>query len=114
MPRNPKNELEKKGIFYSLQTSIESMIDLVAMSIKDLGIPVEDDTTNISNFIKKRDLSKNLGINLQKANGLRNLLVHRYNNVDDEIIMNSVTEIKNLLFSWLDEIEKLLNEFKND
>ena len=27
LPLEPKNELEKRGIFYSLQTSIESLID---------------------------------------------------------------------------------------
>ncbi len=38
LPIVPKNELEKRRIFYSLQTSIEATIDLIAMLIKDLGI----------------------------------------------------------------------------
>ena len=36
LPTEPKNELEKRGIFYSLQTSIESTIDLIAMLVKEL------------------------------------------------------------------------------
>ncbi|MHA1438179.1 MAG: hypothetical protein ACTSPD_11430 [Promethearchaeota archaeon] len=32
-PVEPENELEKRGIFYSLQTSIESVIDLIAMAV---------------------------------------------------------------------------------
>ncbi len=44
----PRTELEKKGVLYSVQTIIESVIDLVAMFIKDLGYQVEDDQKNIT------------------------------------------------------------------
>ena len=43
LPIKPRNELEKRGIFYSLQTSIEAMVDLIAMLVKDLGIQVKED-----------------------------------------------------------------------
>ncbi|MHA1699976.1 MAG: HepT-like ribonuclease domain-containing protein [Promethearchaeota archaeon] len=39
----PRNSLEKKGIYYSLQTIIEATIDLVAMCVKDLGLEVKSD-----------------------------------------------------------------------
>ena len=106
----PKNDLEKKGIFYSIQTSIESIIDLIAMGVKDLGIQVHDDSTNISNMVEKRCLNPILGEQLNKANGLRNILVHRYNGVDDEIIMKSLPDIQSILLKWLDIIEGVLNE----
>ena len=35
LPLIPKNELEKRGIYYSLQTSIEATVDLIAMLVKD-------------------------------------------------------------------------------
>ena len=54
IPKKPENDLEKKGIFYSLQTSIESTIDLVAMGVKDLGFQVHDDSTNINNIVENR------------------------------------------------------------
>jgi uncharacterized protein YutE (UPF0331/DUF86 family) len=34
LPINPKNKFEKRGIFYSLQTSIEAIMDLTAMLVK--------------------------------------------------------------------------------
>ena len=77
LPIEPKNELEKRGIFYSLQTSIEAMIDLIAMVIKDLGIQVKDDNANISEIVKKRKLDLELGEKLKKANGMRNIIVYR-------------------------------------
>ena len=111
LPIEPKNKFETRGIFYSLQTSIESMMDLVAMATKDLGIPVRDDATNISELIKNRELEPDLGEKLNKANGMRNLIVHRYNSIEEQIILDSVEEIKTLLYRWLDVIEVILNEF---
>ncbi len=111
LPFDPKNEFEKRGIFYSLQTSIESIVDLIAMLVKDLGIEVKDDPTNISEIVKKRNLEPELGEKLKKANGLRNILIHRYNDIDEQIVLNSVDEVKDLLFKWLDVVEAILDEF---
>lgn len=114
LPIKPNNIFEKRGIFYSIQTAIESVIDLVAMLVKDLGIQVKDDETNIIEIIEKKNLNPELGKKLRKANGLRNILVHRYNNVDDQIILDSVEEIKELLYQWIDIVEEIINAISNN
>ena len=114
LPIEPKNELEKRGIFYSLQTSIESTIDLIAMIVKDIGIPVKDDTSNIDEIVKKRNLDPELGEKLKRANGLRNILVHRNNEIDEKIILNSIEEVKNVLLKWLDIVQVALNELSKN
>ena len=40
LPDKPKNELERRGMLYSIQTSIEAMVDICAMLVKDLGVTV--------------------------------------------------------------------------
>jgi uncharacterized protein YutE (UPF0331/DUF86 family) len=110
LPREPKNKFEKGGIFYSLQTSIEAMIDLVAMLVKDMGVPVKDDALNISEIVNQRTLEPELGEKLKKANGLRNILVHRYNEFEEQLILDSVEEIKALLYQWIEVAEAILNE----
>jgi len=110
LPIEPRNELEKRGIFYSLQTSIEAIVDLIAMLTKDLGIPVKDDNANISAIVKRRKLKSGLGEKLKKANGMRNIIVHRYNDFEEKIILNSVEEIKELLPKWIDVVEEILLE----
>ena len=112
LPIEPKNELEKRGIFYSLQTSIEAMVDLTAMLVKDLGVQVKDDNLNISEIIKIKKLNPELGEKLKKANGLRNIIVHRYNEIDEQIILDSVQEVKELLLDWIEIIEGCLNEIR--
>jgi len=110
LPIKPRNELEKRGIFYSLQTSIEAVVDLIAMVTKDLGIPVKDDNSNISEIVKMRKLKTGLGEKLKKANGMRNIIVHRYNDFEEQIILNSVEEIKDLLSYWINLVEEILDE----
>jgi len=112
LPLKPKNELEKRGIFYSLQTSIEAVVDLIAMAVKDLGIQVKDDNYNINEIIKIKKLNSELGEKLKKANGLRNIIVHRYNDVDEQIILDSVQEVKDLLLNWVKIVEDILNEIR--
>lgn len=114
LPLKPKNELEKRGIFYSLQTSIEAIIDMIAMLVKDLGIQVEDDNKNIDVIIEKRSLTADVGDKLKKANGLRNIIIHRYNEIDEEIILESVKEVKELLLFWIKIIEEIINEIKGN
>jgi len=112
LPLKPKNELEKRGIFYSLQTSIEATVDLIAMLVKDLGIQVKDDNINISEIVKIRDLNPELGEKLKKANGLRNIIVHRYNEIDEKLILDSIEDIRELLLQWIEIIEECINEIK--
>ena len=111
LPIDPKNKFEKRGIFYSLQTSIEAIMDLTAMLVKDLGIQVKDDISNISKIVKKKNLEPELIEKLKKVNGLRNILVHHYYDIDEQIILDSIDEVKDLLFQWLDIVEVILDEF---
>ncbi len=112
LPVEPKNELEKRGIFYSLQTSIEAMVDIVAMLVKDLGFQVKDDIINISKIVEIRNLDPELSEKLKKANGLRNIIVHRYNEIEEQLILDSVEDIKKLLLKWISIVEEILDEIK--
>ena len=106
-------EIEKRGAYYSIQTTIESLIDLIAMMVKDYGLVVKTDAENIHMLVEHKDLSPKIGERLIKANGLRNILVHRYNGIDESIIIDSMQEINNIIEIWLNIIEESLNELKN-
>jgi len=105
-----ENELEKRGVYYSLQTSIESMIDLIAMIVKDVGIPVKDDENNILAVAKRYNIEQTLCDKLKKANGMRNILVHRYNTIEEELIFDSIDDLRTLLLKWVNLIEAILND----
>ena len=88
------------------------MVDLIAMLVKDLGILVKEDNINISEIVRVRNLDFELGEKLKKANGLRNIIVHRYNEIDEQIILESVKEVKDLLLRWIEIIEECINDIR--
>ena len=106
-------EIEKRGSYYSIQTSIESLMDILAMLVKDYGLVVKSDAENVRTLINHKNINFKMGEELITANGLRNLLVHRYNGIDETIIMDSIKEIRNLIEIWLKKIEMLVNELSN-
>ncbi len=106
----PTTELEKRGIFYSIQTATESMVDIIAMLVKDLGIEVKDDENNINILVKKFNLKTELAIQLKNLNGMRNILVYRYTGVDESIVFSSINEIIKIFGEWLSIAEEILNE----
>ena len=85
LPRDvTSNKYYIDALFYRLQVSIDASMDIVAMLCKDFGITVHDDYSNIQELEKKNLISTKISENLCKLNGLRNVIVHKYNKIEDE------------------------------
>lgn len=106
IPEVAEGDLEIRGIFYSLHTSIEAAMDMMAMLLKDSGKKVEDDYANIEALEESRIITPQLALGLKKCNGLRNYLVHRYNKMDDRIALDSAEEVRKILYDFIDVVEK--------
>jgi uncharacterized protein YutE (UPF0331/DUF86 family) len=109
---NPQTKIEKWGLFYAIQTSIETVFDLIAMLIKDMGIVVKDDEDNVMRIVEERELDTSLGQQLKAAKGMRNVIVHQYNEINEELIFDSLSELKKLIKQWLNIIQETLNEME--
>lgn len=72
-----------EALLYRLHTSIDALMDVVAMLVKDLGLEVGDDYSNIEKLEEAGVLSGDMAGFLRKASGLRNVIVHRYNKLDE-------------------------------
>jgi len=110
----PENELELAGVLYKLHTSIEAVMDIIAMLLKDTGEGVEDDYTNIHRLKEIGIIPAGLAAKLTECNGLRNHLVHRYNSVDDTIAMESICEVHEIVYQFIEIVEELLIEFEKN
>ena len=106
IPEEAEGDLEIRGIFYNLHTSIEAAMDLAAMLLKDGGKKVEDDYANIEALEDSGIITSQLALGLKKCNGLRNYLVHRYNKMDDKIALDSVEEVRKILYDFIEVVEK--------
>ena len=97
-----KDEKTKLAVYKAFQEIVEAYMDVFAMMCKDMNIPPKDDYTNLENVGKllKIDIDP-----LMEANGLRNVIIHRYNTVDDKIAYNRIKDL-------LPRMEKLIEAVK--
>jgi uncharacterized protein YutE (UPF0331/DUF86 family) len=110
----PNNELEKRGLFYTIQTIIEALIDLIAMLVKDFGIEIKDDASNIDSLTELKQIEPEWAIQLKQANSMRNIIVHRYNGIEEQKISESIDEIKTIIENWIPLIEVCVNELSSN
>jgi uncharacterized protein YutE (UPF0331/DUF86 family) len=87
------DEVTERAALYSLQTCIESGMDIMAMKVKDLGLVVEDDYTNIEKLIQGNVIALKEGELLKEFNGIRNAVVHKYNSLEMAIIKEALERI---------------------
>ncbi len=112
IPQNPERPIEISGTFYNLLTSIEAAMDISAMLVKDLGSTVEDDYANLDKLQELGVIDSELAEKLKKCNGLRNWLVHRYNRVDNKLVLESVDDVKDALITFLERVKDVLKKIE--
>jgi uncharacterized protein YutE (UPF0331/DUF86 family) len=93
------------GILYRVQISIDAAMDIAAMLVRDIGIDVGDDYENIDVLKEKGVIDAGLADELKRLNGMRNAIVHKYGNVDTELILQNLENVKEQLHRFIDAVE---------
>ncbi len=101
------DEKTKLAVYKAFQEAAEACMDIVSMICKDMNIIPKDDYTNIEELSSKLDIDKDI---LREANGLRNIIVHRYNSTDDELAYESIKRITPELSRFIEVVENWLQE----
>lgn len=109
IPKKIDTPLVVDATLYRLQTAIDACMDLVAMLVKDKGMEVSDDYSNIKKLFKSNAITKKLSEDLSMLNGLRNAIVHKYNSFEEEALVENIDEIIEILQNFLEKVE---NEIK--
>ncbi len=99
------DDLGVDGVLYRVHTSIEAAMDLAAMLVRDIGIEVGDDYDNIETLKEKQVIGAELADELKRLNGMRNAIVHKYGTVDTDLILQNLERIKEILHSFIENIE---------
>ncbi|RLI16811.1 DUF86 domain-containing protein [Candidatus Bathyarchaeota archaeon] len=105
-----ENRIIRKSLYKEFQEIAEIISDIAAMVTKDNKKTVEDDYSNIEKLCKALKLDKTLCSTLKRANGLRNVLIHEYNGINDDLAYESISEIlpylklfANKIIEWLEK-----------
>ncbi len=86
----------ERAMLYSLHICVEVTMDILAMKIKDMGLVVEDDYTNIEKLINENFIKEEQGELLKQFNGIRNAIVHKYDKLNMGIIEEAINRIDDL------------------
>ena len=84
---------EKLACERLVQKIIEALLDLAFLTIKTkkLELP-EDDLDAFALLEGSNILDKNISQKLKDAKGMRNIIIHQYGRIDDELIFNAANE----------------------
>ncbi|MBO3755108.1 MAG: DUF86 domain-containing protein [Candidatus Brockarchaeota archaeon] len=100
-------ERTRLAIYKAFQEIVEAFFDMLSMKLVELKIPPKDDYTNILLIEEKGLIDKDTSSILRSANGLRNRLVHNYNEISDKLALESIktllpklAKIRKDLESW--------------
>lgn len=105
-----ENVFYMDALFYRLQVSVDAAMDVVAMLCKDLGITVKDDYSNIDELENINLFPEEILKDLRRLNGIRNVLVHRYNKIEEELIINEKDHFVEILKRFVKSTEVIVNE----
>ena len=77
----------RRGCERLLQISIECLIDILFLMAKEHKLSIPYDESNLIEELKNHDIitAQNATI-LKEMKGFRNILVHRYGKLDDELV----------------------------
>jgi len=96
MSHTIENDVTERALLYSLQVSIEISMDIVAMKLRDMGLKVDDDATNIEKIERQGIITQGEADFLKEINGVRNFIVHRYNQVNMNLVNEALSRINDL------------------
>lgn len=96
--------IKQYGIYHAFQIAVEVTTDIIAMIVKDIKKVPKDDYTNIRIVMKNEIITKPLSSQLREANGLRNRIVHNYNDIESFIAFDSLKGLISSLRSFKEEI----------
>lgn len=98
----------KDGIYKNLEDAIQNILDVCALIVrnKDLGIPSDEES--FSDLLYKNKLidrkTKEL---IDSFRGLRNVMVHRYETVDDEIVFDNISQNLEDFYRVMEKLKRI-------
>ena len=104
-----KLDLIKDGIYKRIEFAIQSVVNICEIINFDLslGIP-ENENSIIDNLKKNSIISEKLAEKLIKMKSFRNVLVHRYGEIDDKKAFGAIKKGIGDFDLFINEIEKFL------
>jgi uncharacterized protein YutE (UPF0331/DUF86 family) len=103
--------LSRIGIYKRMEFAIEEVFDICAILNTDLslGIPGEDEDI-VDHLVTGRIISESLAMKLRSMKGFRNIVVHKYGTIDDQLAYQILQRNMHDFSAFIQEIEDFLGK----
>lgn len=103
--------LAKHGLYKKAEFAIQDVIDICSILNSDLnlGMPENEDVL-LEHIENKKIFSKDVMSKIKEMKGFRNILVHKYGDIDDKKAFEDISEGLKDFEQIIKEIEKFLEE----
>jgi len=109
-----KNKLVRNALYKEAEYAIQMVIDVASIINTDLllGMPESEDEI-FSILEKKKVIQTDSLASLKELKGFRNILVHKYGEVDDEKAFVNIKEGLKDFDKFIEEIRKFVKDFNS-
>jgi len=100
---------KKRACERLLHISIECVMDICSMIVSGLKLGIPGEESDILDKLEREKVfSKSLVKKLRGMRGFRNVLVHRYNHVDDELVFEVLKKKLKDFEDFMNEVRRVL------
>ncbi len=104
-----KDITKRRAIEREIQLIVECATDINNMILKKLKQgPSKDYFNSFIDLAENGILEMDFALSIAPSTGLRNILVHEYEEVDDVIVYKSIQNVLNYYLGYIDKISKYL------
>jgi len=95
-----------------IQLLIETCIDTTNLLLKELRLGLPEEEENVfEKLVQNKVISEVMAKKLKKMKSFRNILIHRYGQIDDELVFKNLKNKKDFI-EFKKEILEFLKEYK--
>lgn len=101
--------IKRRACEKTIETAIETMIDVAAMIVSTEKIGLPKDEGNIFDLLSKNKvLDVKISTKAKQMKGFRNILIHRYMDTNNELVYNNLKKHINDFYEFEKQIKKFL------
>lgn len=109
------NLIIRRACEKTIEIAIDSLIDVASMvvSYENYGLPTNEE--NLFDILAKKEiLNEDFISTLKDMKGFRNIIIHRYAEVEDKIVYSHLKESLDDFYEFKKQIQTFLNNLEKD
>lgn len=103
--------LVKDGIYKRMEFAIKNTIDIFSIINADLQLAIpESEESFVGNLVENGILTQSMADKTRRMKGFRNIIVHRYGKIDDQLAYRILSEHMADFYEFIESIERFLED----